>query len=123
MNESYKGSVLIAVIGSYLGFGLMVAVTERSLSAVTTNSPLTYFVADVTTQCVYLIGAGYLCAALSRSRPFAIFSLIALGLAVGSFSLVRSWTSEPHWYGVALLVTFPPCLWIGWILRRMRNLN
>jgi hypothetical protein len=40
-----------------------------------------------------------------------------LGGVVGAASLLNSWTTEPHWYGIALLVTFPPCVWIGWIVR------
>ena len=56
------GRVLIVVISSYLGFGLMVAVTEQILSSVTTKGAeksTVYFAADVITQCLYLVGAGY----------------------------------------------------------------
>ena len=120
------GRVLIAVGSSYLGFGLMVAVTEQIVSFATTKSAEkfpAYLVADVITQCLYLTGAGYLCAVIARSHRFAIVFLTALGLLVGSFSLVTSWKSEPHWYSVTLLVTYSPCLWLGWALRGVRALN
>ena len=47
--------VLIAVISSYLGFGLTVVVTEQILSSVTTKgaeNSTVYFAADVITQCL-----------------------------------------------------------------------
>jgi len=65
---------------------------------------MVYLAADVITQCLFLTGAGYLC---------AIVILTALGPMLGSFSLVTSWRSEPYWYGVALLVTYSPRLWVG----------
>lgn len=123
MKEASKGAVarvLIAVISSYLGFGLTVAVTEQILSLVTTKGAeksTAYFAGDVITQCLYLIGAGYLCAVIARSHRYAIVILTAVGLLVGTFSLFTLWKSEPHWYGVALLVTYSPCLWVGWALR------
>ena len=114
------GRVFIAVISSYLGFGLMVAVTEQILSSLTakgTEESTSYFAADVIAQCLYLTGAGYLCAVIARSHRFAIWILTMLGLSVGGFSLDTLWKSEPHWYSVALLVTYAPCLWCGWALR------
>lgn len=60
MKEASKGAVarvLIAVISSYLGFGLTVAVTEQILSLVTTKGAeksTAYFAGDVITQCLYL---------------------------------------------------------------------
>lgn len=101
----------------------MVALTEQILSSATTKGAeksTAYFAADVITQCLYLTGAGYLCATIVRSHRVAIVILTALGLMLGSFSLVTSWRSEPHWYGVALLVTYSPSLWVGWALRGSR---
>jgi hypothetical protein len=111
--------VLLAAIVTYLAFGLMVVATERVLSSVAPSGragELFYFVADLISQCLYLVGAGRLCRVIARSShwsPIAI--LIALGLFVGSISLVTSWNSEPHWYGIALLTTYAPCVWIGWV--------
>jgi hypothetical protein len=79
--------------------------------------PLSYFLADLATQCLYTIVAGYLCCIIARSQRAAMFALIALGLVIGSVSLVFSWGAEPHWYRVALLAVYAPCVWIGWTLR------
>jgi hypothetical protein len=52
--------ITAAAIVSYLAFGLMTAVTEQVLSSLATSGSTvrpSYFV----TQCLYLIGAGYLC--------------------------------------------------------------
>ena len=114
------GRIIAAAIVSYLAFGLMTAGTEQFLSPVATSGytkPLSYFVGDVVAQCLYLVGAGYLCSVIARSshRPAVLF-LTVLGLFVGTFSLVTSWKSEPHWYGTALLLTYAPCIWVGWAL-------
>lgn len=121
MSRGSVGRVFVAVIVSYLGFGLMVAVTEWLLSSATTSSRAKspwYFVFDLTSQCLYLIAAGYVCAVIAHSNRLAVAVLALLGLSVGTFSLVTSWGSEPHWYGIALLVTYAPCLWVGWTLRQ-----
>jgi hypothetical protein len=119
MSKVTLGRVFVAVIGSYLAFGLMAAVTEQVLSSATSHvdlKRLEYFVVDVIAQCLYLIGAGYLCSVIARSNHLAIGLLTALGLVVGTFSLVTSWRTEPKWYGIALLVTYAPCLWAGWAM-------
>lgn len=126
MSKATLGRIFVAVIGSYLGFGLMVAVTEQILSSATSHADLKrpgYFVADVIAQCLYLIGAGYLCSVIARSNRLAIGLLMALGLVVGTFSLVTSWRTEPKWYGIALLVTYAPCLWAGWAVRSRLQRN
>jgi hypothetical protein len=84
--------------------------------------PLYYFVTDLISQCIYIAAAGYLCRVIARpSQKTALFALIALGVLVGLVSLVTSWKSEPHWYGIALFVTYPPCVWIGWTLKDREN--
>jgi|HubBroStandDraft_4_1064222.scaffolds.fasta_scaffold22739_4 hypothetical protein len=44
-------------------------------------------------------------------------SLIGLGIVVGTISVVTLWRTEPHWYAIALLAAYPPCVLIGWTLR------
>jgi len=115
------GRSLIAAIIAYAAFGCAVAVTEWLLSSAApigaTGRPF-YFVADLISQCVYLVGAGYLCCVLSRPTEWlAITILIALGLVVGTLSLVTSWNREPHWYGIALITAYVPCIWIRRALR------
>lgn len=120
MSGASVGRAFVAVIVSYLGFGLTIVVTDALLSSATAGGSAGnpwYFVFDLTSQCLYLICAGYMCAVIARSHRFAIALLTLLGLSVGTFSLVTSWESEPHWYGIALLVTYAPCLWAGCALR------
>ena len=120
MSKAALGRAPVAAVGSYLGFGLMVGVTERILSSAMSHADLKrpgYFVVDVMTQCLYLIGTGYLCSVIARSNRLGIGLLTALGLVVGTFSLITSWRTEPKWYGIALLATYAPCLWAGWAVR------
>lgn len=121
MSGASVGRTFVAVVASYLGFGLTVVVTDALLSLATAGGSAgnpSYFVFDLTSQCLFLIAAGYVCAVIARSDRLAIALLTVLGLSVGTISLVRSWGSEPHWYGIALLLTYAPCLWVGWALRR-----
>ncbi len=79
--------------------------------------PLYYFVTDLISQCVYTIVGGFLCCAVAGpAQRAALAGLMGLGVLVGTVSLVASWKTEPHWYGVALLAVYPPCVWIGWML-------
>jgi hypothetical protein len=121
MSRTSIGRVFVAVILSYLAFGLMVVVTDGLLSSVMTSSGArnrAYFAFDLTSQCLYLIAAVYVCSVIACSHRLAVALLTVLGLSVGTISLFKSWGSEPHWYGIALLVTYAPCLWAGWALRR-----
>jgi hypothetical protein len=121
MPEAKVGRILVAAIVAYAAFGCAVGLTEWLLSPAApsgaTGRPF-YFVADLICQCVYLVGAGYLCCVLARPSDWsAIAVLMALGLLVGSLSLITFWNREPHWYGIALITTYVPCVWIGRALR------
>jgi hypothetical protein len=75
-------------------------------------------VVDVVIQCLYTVVAGYMCCVIAqRSQRIAMAGLIAIGLVLGAVSLVTSWKSEPHWYGIGLYVVYAPCVWIGWTIR------
>jgi hypothetical protein len=101
---------------------VLIVVTEQFLSSLAPRgdaTPSLYsFVVDLISQCLIQVAAGYLCCVIARpSNNFALIGLIGLGLSVGTVSLVASWKSEPHWYGVGLLLVYAPCVWIGWALR------
>ena len=82
-----------------------------------------YFVIDLITQCIYTVAGGYVCHLVARSsEKAALTGLIGLAMVVGTVSLVTSWNSEPHWYGIALLAVYPPCAWAGWMLQRSTQL-
>ena len=116
------GRTIVAVVAGYAANVILVAGTEQLLSSlaagVDVSLPLYYFVLDLVSQCLYTVIGGYVCSAVARPcRPLARYGLIGLGVTVGTVSLVVSWETEPHWYGIALLAVYPPCVWIGWKLR------
>jgi len=117
LTKASVSCIIVAAVVSYVVFGFMTAVTEQILSSLANSGSISrpsYFVADVLTQCLYLIAAGYPCSVNAGSfHRSAILLLMALGLLVGTFSFVTSWKSEPHWYGIALLLTYAPCIWAG----------
>ena len=118
MSRTSIGRAIVAVMVSSLGFCLMVVLTDGLVSSVATSSSArnpAYLVFDLTNRCLYLIAAGYVCSVIARSPRLAVAFLMVLGLSVGTFSFS---TSEPHWYGIALLATYAPCLGTGWALGR-----
>jgi hypothetical protein len=42
---------------------------------------------------------------------------MGLGVLVGTDSLAVSWKTELQWHGIAPLVVYLPCVWIGWTLK------
>ena len=112
--------ILSAMFVAYLINALLVAGTEQLLGRLFFHTR--YFVADVLTQSAIQVGCGYLCARISNTRA-AIAGLIAIGLLVGAISLLASWRNEPHWYAIALLAVYAPCVWLGYHLARHRQLG
>jgi hypothetical protein len=110
--------ILLAILAGYLTNASLIAGAEYVLIRVA-SGPM-YFVADVMTQCLVQIGCGYICCRISNATP-AIAGLVALGLLVGGFSLTVSWETEPHWYGIALLVVYGPSIWVGYRLANRRS--
>jgi hypothetical protein len=125
MSRASVGRTIVAVIAGYVTNAILVVATEQLLSSLAPGSAkpqLYYLVVDLVSQCLYTVAAGYLCCVIARpSQRVAMAGLIGLGLSVGTFSLVGSWQSEPHWYGIALLVVYAPCVWTGWALRGRVN--
>ena len=118
--------MIAASVFSYLTNGILVMASEGILStgihARSTMPGSTYFMIDLITQCLYTVGAGYLCCVIARpAGRIALLGLIGLGLSVGSISLVTSWKAEPHWYGAGLLAVYVPCAWFGWMWRVRRK--
>jgi len=85
-------------------------------------APRKYFVVDLVTQVIATIIGGMLCCLIAQhAKRIAAPSLMALGLMIGTTSLVTSWNAEPHWYKIALLAVYAPCVWIGYALLLWRN--
>lgn len=117
------GRAVLAVLAGYIANAILVAASEALLSRLTRGAtPLSYFVVDLFTQCIYTIVGGYICRQVARSSTKApLGGLISLAMLMGTISLVTSWKSEPHWYGIALLAVYPPCAWVGWRLKEPAN--
>lgn len=107
--------ILSAVFVAYLTNALLIVGMEQLLGRLFFQTR--YFVADVLTQSAIQVGCGYLCARISNTRA-AIAGLIAIGLLVGAISLLASWRGEPHWYAIALLSVYAPCVWLGYSAAR-----
>jgi peptidoglycan/LPS O-acetylase OafA/YrhL len=104
------GRFILAVLAGYTGNAVLVAASEQLLPRLIPNPD--YFVADLITQCLYEVAGGYLCCLIAKrsERWIAVVGLVGLGLLVGTISLVTSWKAEPHWYGIALLSVWVPCV-------------
>jgi peptidoglycan/LPS O-acetylase OafA/YrhL len=112
------GRFIIAVLAGYAANAVLVAATEQLLPRLIPSPD--YFVADLITQCLYEVAGGYLCCLIVKrsERWIAVVGLVGLGLLIGTISLITSWKAEPHWYGIALLSVWAPCVWIGSALER-----
>jgi hypothetical protein len=126
MSRRNIGRIVLAVVAGYLADAVLVTATEGLFSwllpSVNSTPPLHYFIFDLISQCVYTVAGGYLCCAIAGpTQRFALGGLMGLGMLVGSIFLVASWRAEPHWYGIALLGVYPPCVWLGWRLRARRE--
>jgi hypothetical protein len=126
MSRASVGRIILAVAAGYIADGILVALTEQLLSlrapSVDATQPLYYFVVDLISQCLYTVVGGYLCCVIARpDLRAAMAGLMGLGVLVGAVSLVSSWKTEPHWYGIGLLAVYPPCVWIGWTLKGRAN--
>jgi len=123
--EASFGRLVLAVLAGYISNAILVAGSEALLlSSMWGASPLSlsYFVLDLVSQGIYTIAGGYVCRVVARSSgKAALGGLIGLAILVGTISLVTSWKSEPHWYGIALLAEYPPCAWLGWRLKERAN--
>lgn len=105
---------VLAVLGAYALNAALVLLVEASLARASHSK--SYFATDLTLQCLIELAAGFLCCLVARRgrEQLVVAWLIGLGLIVGTFSLILSWNSEPHWYAVALLCVWAPCVWAGY---------
>jgi hypothetical protein len=112
--------IVLGVIVGYLTNAALVGVTEAGY--VRWMDARQYFIVDLVTQVVATIIGGYLCCLIARSaKRMAATGLMILGLLIGAASPFISWKAEPHWYGVALLDVYAPCVWTGYASLMSRN--
>jgi hypothetical protein len=116
------GRVILAVVAGWVTNAILTSVTEVLLWTML-RSPGgklagSYYIIDVVCQCCFTVVGGYVCCAIARpSRRSAMVGLILLGLLIGGLLLSSSWSREPHWYRIALLAVWAPCVWMGWKTR------
>lgn len=124
MTKASVGRVILAVVAGWLINAILVGLTEVLLwmsMRVGGKLPGRYYIIDLICQCCFTVVGGYLCCWIAGpSRRIAMLSLMCLGLLIGGLSLPSSWSREPHWYRIALLAVWVPCVWIGWTLRSQR---
>jgi hypothetical protein len=117
MARERVGRMILAVMTGYVTNAVLVGATE--VIYVRFIDSRKYFMVDLMTQVVATILGGYLCSLIAQGRKrIAAASLTVLGLLIGTVSLVTSWHGEPHWYGIALLSVYAPCVWAGYGLVR-----
>jgi hypothetical protein len=116
--------VAAAVLAGYVAVGVLVVLTDQIFAAAIPGfrgmspQPLYYFVIATFTDTLYSVAGGYVCAAIARAEVRrATLGLMIFGEILGVIAAVLAWRSEPHWFGFALLVLFPPAVWIGSRLR------
>lgn len=115
MSKVRVANIAFGVLAGYLTNAAVVGVTE--IAYVRWMDAHQYFIVDLVTQVIATIIGGYLCCLIAYgAKRIAATSLMTLGLLIGAASLFTSWKTEPHWYGVALLAVYSPCVWTGYAL-------
>lgn len=122
MPKSSVGRVILAVFAGWITNAILTGAAEvlmwRSMRGAGGHLPPRYYMIDLICQCCFTVLGGYLCCVIARPlHRVAMISLMALGLLIGGLSLPSSWSREPHWYRIALLAAWVPCIWMGWTLR------
>ena len=121
MSSKNGGRLGLAVVVAYLLNIILIVAADlvflKLMPPVHSVLRRSYLLADLISQSVIQTVAGYVCCWIARGRPSALALLAAVGIVVGGLSLLHSWHNEPHWYGIALLAVYFPCLWLGWNLR------
>jgi hypothetical protein len=115
---------ILAILGGYAAIGILVVLTDQFFAALIPGfrqmamPPIYYFGISLFTDTFYTIAGGYLCALIAREHVRrATIGLMIGGEIVGIASQVAAWREVPHWFGFALLILFPPAIWIGSMLQ------
>ena len=110
----------LAAIAGYALIGVLVIFTDQLFSVAfqgfrgLATPPPTYFVLSLFTDSFYSILGGYLCASIAKGvSKNATLWLMVGGEIVGLATTIALWKTTPHWFALALLVVYPPAVWIG----------
>ena len=117
-----------AVAAGYAVIGVLVVAADQVFAAMIPgfNSmklpPLYYFWASLFTDSLFTILGGYLCARIAREKAWgAMLGLMAFGELMGVASAAREWSLVPHWFSLALMLVYPPMVWLGYTIRTRSN--
>jgi hypothetical protein len=78
-------------------------------------------VVSVFTAPLYSVFGGWLCGRIAKGRLWKhILALAIFGEAMGLVSTVMFWGKQPLWYALALLVLYPPAVFLGGYLSARR---
>jgi hypothetical protein len=116
--------VIGAVLAGYAAIGALIVVTDWIFGFFipelrsSREPPGYYFAASIMTDSIYSVIGGYLCAKVARTAVRnATLGLMVFGELMGVVSTVMLWYTVPHPYSFALLVLYPPLVWLGSWLR------
>ncbi|MEO7144343.1 MAG: hypothetical protein ABI165_12670 [Bryobacteraceae bacterium] len=116
--------LVISVLAGYAAIGALVVSTDQVFAALIPGfasaamPPVYYFYVSLATDSLYSIVGGYCCAAIARRRAQqATVGLIVFGELAGLVATVMLWHTAPHWFGLGLLILYPPAVWLGGMLR------
>jgi hypothetical protein len=122
------GRTIVSVIAGYALVALLAIVTDQVAALMIpgfekmVTPPPYYFYTTLVTDTLYAFVAGYLCAVIARMHTRrSTIGLVVLGEVIGIATQVAFWKVIPHWFALALLVTFPLAVWYGSKLRSRKN--
>lgn len=115
---------IVAVVAGYVAMGLLVVGTDQVFAVVIPGfkympmPPTYYFIVSLITDSLYGALGGYLCSRIAQP-PYrsAAIGLIIFGELMGVATTIVFWKIVPHWFSFALLILYPPAVWIGSRLR------
>lgn len=120
---AYTGPMGLAILGVLLGYaatGVLIFGTDQLFAVVIPGfrsmsmPPLYYFVVSIFTDTIYSVIGGLVCAKVAKAQARgATLGLIIFGELVGVLSTFYLWHTVPHYYSFALLIVYPPAVWIG----------
>jgi len=120
--------IIAAVFAGYIAIGIMVVLNDQVAARVIPGfasmavPPASYFRSSLVTNTLYSVLGGLLCAAIARQHARrATVWLMAFGEMAGIASQIALWRTVPHWFGLVLLLTYPPAIWFGAKLREARR--
>ena len=116
--------LIMAVVCGYAGTGVLIFLTDQLFGLFIPGfktmkmPPLYYFAVSLCLDTLYSIAGGYICAVIAQglSRT-ATWGLILFGEGMGLAATIMLWKTVPHWWSLALMVLYPPAVWIGSSLR------